>query len=853
MQPENLPEAELGNEEIVTAELDHSAADRIGHSKRSFLEHLLSPQSLQWMMACGSGLLVAGFVVWLWTAGIFENPLVIASAAGAATFALLGGGMAMVLKTRHQLAGKWLTLVGAMALPLNLWLYDAQGLITLADGGHLWIPAALCCVIYAGIARVLRDATFVYALVSGIVLTGMLFLADQTIGRFWEWMPPVKFLMVIGWLSVFAEQLFPNEKSDFAKDKFGIAFFRAGIIVVTCGLALMLGGFVSVIGNWMFDSSHFTNIGTLLPLESITASDKLWAIGMILVSAIGFGAQSVLRKSRKLILITAPLLAWAALIAMNLLSISLTLTSFTILAASVVIVSNLFEVITRSRTKTWGSSYGDTRFAIKGVAVGLLSILAIYKLLIHAVFYLTGSPVTLISWWTVFQFVLTAAASWTLAWNANEAKKHDSGSVHNITGFVSLGGVMTVLTAWAAVLAQSIVSLPSFALGALFIPVAFASAIFIKHNRAKSAIAEIASATMVTHLLVSGLFGIAGLFSSFDPHSMWISLTAIASAVFLAASRESLKEINLVLSLLSLVASVSVAGHLFGFAFGYSLIVAPMIAGTSIKIVGSIFGDHVEVQGVARQTMLAKAANFVIFPSGIASTFLAMSRWLVGNIETSLMVVMLISLVCTVLSSFLTKNADWKTAFRALIIAIVGSSLCVLDGLLDLDVWHRGEICSLVGGTVLLILGHLAWLREENNQADDVATISLFLGSLLVLIPISVGLVIYRVSDTPETLWRLFHEIAAIAGGLVMLGLGIVCRIRSTSISGGILLTTFLVSLITLIRLPSQLHNASVVMMVGGGVFLGTAILMSIYRDRLVAIPQQVRDGEGVFQVLKWR
>jgi hypothetical protein len=29
--------------------------------------------------------------------------------------------------------------------------------------------------------------------------------------------------------------------------------------------------------------------------------------------------------------------------------------------------------------------------------------------------------------------------------------------------------------------------------------------------------------------------------------------------------------------------------------------------------------------------------------------------------------------------------------------------------------------------------------------------------------------------------------------------------------------------------------------------------MMSIYRDRLVAIPKQIADGEGIFQVLKWR
>jgi len=193
MRPEEYED--LGDE-VVVAELESDGSVPDSNQRRAFLEVLLSQQTLQWMMACGSGLLVLGLVIWLWSVGIFENPLVVATVAGTATLGLLGFGMLLVQKTRYQLAGKWVTLLGAMALPLNLWLYDAQGLITLTDGGHLWIPAAICCLIYAGVARVLRDAAFVYTLVGGIVMTGMLFLADESIGRFWQWLPPTKFLSV---------------------------------------------------------------------------------------------------------------------------------------------------------------------------------------------------------------------------------------------------------------------------------------------------------------------------------------------------------------------------------------------------------------------------------------------------------------------------------------------------------------------------------------------------------------------------------------------------------------------------------------------------------------------------------
>ena len=98
-----------------------------------------------------------------------------------------------------------------------------------------------------------------------------------------------------------------------------------------------------------------------------------------------------------------------------------------------------------------------------------------------------------------------------------------------------------------------------------------------------------------------------------------------------------------------------------------------------------------------------------------------------------------------------------------------------------------------------------------------------------------------------------FHEIAAIAGGLILFGSGMLCKLRSTTVAGATLLTIYMVSLLTLVRWPDQLQNVSVVMMIGGGAFFATALLMSIYRDRLMSLPRRIREGEGVYRILKWR
>ena len=195
-------------DEYVDAELiEDSSPPSTPKPTSSFLEQLLSPQSLQWMMGSGGALLMIGFAVWLWSVGIFENPLVVAASVGAATLGAVAVGVFLVRMTRYQLAGRWLALLGSLSLPLNLWLYDAQGLITLDQGGHLWIPAAVCCLFYGLIARTLKDSKFVFAFVGGVVMTGMLFLADQSIGRFWSLTPPAAFLLAVGWISVFGRAI----------------------------------------------------------------------------------------------------------------------------------------------------------------------------------------------------------------------------------------------------------------------------------------------------------------------------------------------------------------------------------------------------------------------------------------------------------------------------------------------------------------------------------------------------------------------------------------------------------------------------------------------------------------------
>ena len=101
--------------------------------------------------------------------------------------------------------------------------------------------------------------------------------------------------------------------------------------------------------------------------------------------------------------------------------------------------------------------------------------------------------------------------------------------------------------------------------------------------------------------------------------------------------------------------------------------------------------------------------------------------------------------------------------------------------------------------------------------------------------------------------WLLVHNLGVLAVGMAMLMAGLACRIRSTTLVGAGTIVAYVLSLVTLLHIPAAMQNIAVYMMIGGGVFFGVAIVLSMYRSHLLAMPEKIRKGQGIFQVLKWR
>jgi hypothetical protein len=204
-------------------------------------------------------------------------------------------------------------------------------------------------------------------------------------------------------------------------------------------------------------------------------------------------------------------------------------------------------------------------------------------------------------------------------------------------------------------------------------------------------------------------------------------------------------------------------------------------------------------------------------------------------------------------SALLVRAGNWRKSFIAAIPVVLLTSLLVLAVGVEFTFGQLLEFCCVFAGVLVTARAYIGWAAEK-DEAKDSTTFTFWLGTTLLVLPMVVGLVVGRLGGGDVFFsWRGVHEIGCLLIGLALLGSGVLCRIRSTTLGGVFLLATVVVSNLLMINWPGELRDASMLMMIGGGAFFSLALLLSIYRDRILEIPKQYREGKGVFSVMKWR
>ncbi len=687
-------------------------------SPRRLIEVMLDPRTLQGLMLVGGGLLVLGLVAWLWSIGVFENRLVVASCLGAANVALLVTGVAGFHFTRYQTAAKGITLLGCLVMPLNLWFYDAQGLITLDQGGHLWIPALVCCAVYVLVARLLADPLFVHVIVGGIAMTGMLFLADRQVGRFWEIIAPSSFLVVFGMICIHLERAFAAGKGPFSRERFGQEFFRAGHVLMSIGLAVL---FVGRLRGLLY-GPYLTDLG-LMKMPAVATEIKLQWITLALVLGGAYSyvySQLVVRPQGRYLASAALAILWSSFILLDVLAIPFTLATLTLAMAVPLGIAGI-SVVSRSETTQRACAQ----------AAQLATILVL----------LVGVGMTL-------GFVNTTMVGQPHLWCA-------------------------VLFAEAAI-----------------------------------------------------CFGLAN-----------VRVTGVTSSV--------LSALSICAATWQLFLHLNVTQHVF--------LLALATVGIACLVAAEFFTRRrKEVSKFATASLWA--GRICVSLGGVATILMSLARVLVSETHGALIGLLAAQVVASVVAATLSRESGWRRHFFVLTVVEALLALLIINSLSSLGMLQRMELLITFIGLLTVAAGYLGWYREDEETKQELVSFNLAIGSLLSAVPLTLGLIALRFSiSRADWGWVLLHEVGALTVGMVLLGAGVLCRIRWSTLVGSCTLTLYVVSLVGLVRLPDQLQTTAITMMVGGGLFFGSAVLLSIYRDRLLALPQRVQEGEGVFRVFKWR
>jgi hypothetical protein len=188
----------------------------------------------------------------------------------------------------------------------------------------------------------------------------------------------------------------------------------------------------------------------------------------------------------------------------------------------------------------------------------------------------------------------------------------------------------------------------------------------------------------------------------------------------------------------------------------------------------------------------------------------------------------------------------WYLVASIWLVGLVGGSIALRS---TLSIWRKLELFCLIVGGALTALGYVQRFRERNAQDQEATSSLLWLGSILVCLPMLFATMVPRLDGAALV---IADELVLIIASLLLLITGAGWQVKSTTLLGGSTLSIYLLMVIG--GLAYQPNVAvGIYLAVGGGTIFVLGILLSIYRERLLRLPAQIANREGLFQVLDWR
>lgn len=820
-------------------------------SLQRMFEALLDPRSIQWMLTLGGGLCVLGLIVWLTSLGIFENKLVLAAVMGVGSLAILGAGWWVSLKTRFRIAGQALTFLGCVVAPLNLWYYAHVDLVSVDD--HLWIGGLICCLLYAATVYVLRDPLFVYAVEAGATLTLTLLLAEFGMASDTSCLALI--LMALGLVSIHAERAFPPTGELFTRKKFGLPFFWSGHAQVASSLLVLFG--TQIVG-WLaglYGTHRFLNIewaGNWLTDQFLLAGG-LWLAG---VYAYLYSDLAVRRVGVYTCLAAFCLVMAEATIAGRFLAAEGWIGVLAVTALGV----NLVQLF---------AAKGNER--ISRVLPPLAMVLGVLPILIGLLLHIRATSSVAAEWQWGYETGRLFVLVMLLVAVCNRMSAHLFQATSPRWSAVNLfASAAALLIAAAGLLRMLNLTLwTQQAPWLMLVPIAYLFAARLWRGSAVERplgwVAHTAAAVILFHVLVGcleiGKEAVSPLQASRD--NLILGLVFAEAAVFyMLAAIFRRRSANVYF------ATLAACGAAWQF-LGYYAVPAPYytmlyaLLGVGCLGLSRVLGIervpmYHALTGVkdlatrGRGLAAFQMGNSILLIAAMAAVLQGLNRIVAGRYEWQDLWALVTTALATFAAVSLSPGGLWRRLYVVATIALAGVTFLTLNVLIQLSMWQKLEIFCVAVGVLLVGSSYVGRFREETGKASDLVSAGLWLGGLLATLPLVIAVLYHRFFGPADARFSALDEMALFVVTVALLVTGYSWQIKSTTFFGGASLTLYLIIIVVSLGWQQQLA-AGVYLAVGGGVLFGLGIALSMYREKLLQLPEQIAKREGVFRMLNWR
>jgi hypothetical protein len=807
---------------------------------KRMLVALLDPHAILWFLTLGGGLSILGLVIWLTSLGLFKNPLVVAGCLGAGSLATLALGCGVALRTRFVTAGKALSFLSCVVLPLNLWYYESQGILTV--DGNLWVAAFVICWLYIGVVYVLRDALFLYAVEAGVTLTTLLTMAS--LGRLSDVTYLSLALVVLGLVSIHGERAFPPDATVFARKRFGMALFWCGQAQLAAGLGFLLAA--QLIRDFIQPvDALFAIRWTGVPLTdwkwlaagAWLAGAYAWIYSDIVVRRLGFYTY----------LAGASLtLAGVTVVGLDVATETLILLLSGAAVAAAVMGGYLPAVDDRYRRALRPASM---LFGFLAVALGAVLHLRATSRAIEAFDWSRETD-----WYFVFALAIAAAANRLLV-VLPRARDQQAMSAHL---FLSAGAL--VIGAAGLLRQMNLCRWQEQAPLLMAIPVIYLLVSRLSMERGVRDplqwISHTATAVIMGSIFL-GSFTLVGrvlLPVSGDIDNLLAGVVFAEALLFYSLAAWIRRQAANYY--LATIAGCAMAWEWLGYAQVPSEYYTLLYALLGVLMLGVARGVGVSnetVYDTAQRPLtrllgpgrpLYLVANGLIAMAVVAAVLQSLARLLFRDSGTEQLLV----LVCTTgaggLATVLSRRGPerWWHATGTTVLAIL--TLLTFNVLLDMELWRKAELAASVLGIAMLVAGLIAHFRADD--VDELASLGVWLGSLLATLALSAAVFFQGIMVSPP------DDLALLTVTIVMVACGAGLKFKAPTLLGGASLGIYVATVIIDLAYSPQVA-VGIYLAVGGLAIFLTGVVLSMCRERLLVLPEQLAKREGVFKVFDWR